>query len=257
MYPDRRLHRAYTGVSQPLSHTENTVIIFHILREPNIRKNFRGQKNVMVSHKSKSSSLTYGYMINILGHVGGGERCGGDILQRVTMTRWLIGLRSTQAKVEGIVPRVAWHWGINTSAISNHLREPGHIPFRPRRVPWAMTKGFFPVSWDISLTGGSKKCDNEHSTALETERTLNRDLDGGPRKKGAPLLGTLRGTRDFVLTGDIVHWGLRDIYRKESGNGIIVHRTPRWEASNSGGALQGEPGGKVFFLTRDNEGCVK
>ena len=38
-----------------------------------------------------------------LGHVGGSNRCGGDTLLRVAMTRWLTGLWSTQAKVEGIV----------------------------------------------------------------------------------------------------------------------------------------------------------
>jgi len=34
----------------------------------------------MAFHKSKSLSLNYGYLINTLGHVGGGKRCGGDIL---------------------------------------------------------------------------------------------------------------------------------------------------------------------------------
>jgi hypothetical protein len=71
---------ASTPVFYNLSHTENTIIIFRIFRETNIGKNFTGQKNVMAFYKYKSSSLTYGYVINTLGHVGGGKRCGGDIL---------------------------------------------------------------------------------------------------------------------------------------------------------------------------------
>ncbi len=45
-------------------------------------------------------------------------------------TRWLTGLWSThtQAKVEGIVLRSAWHWGIGGSVINNPLEEPGHTP---------------------------------------------------------------------------------------------------------------------------------
>ena len=34
-----------------------------------------------------------------------------DTLMRVTTTRWLSGLWSTQTKVEGIVLKAAWHWG--------------------------------------------------------------------------------------------------------------------------------------------------
>jgi len=40
-------------------------------------------------------------------------------------TRWLTGLWSTQAKVEGIVPKVAWNWGSDSSVINNPLGEPG------------------------------------------------------------------------------------------------------------------------------------
>ena len=35
-------------------------------------------------------------------------------------------------------------------------------------------------------------------------------------RKGAPLLGTFSGRRDFVLTGDIVHWGLRNMCEKKA-----------------------------------------
>ena len=36
----------------------------------------------------------------------------------VTTTRWLMGLCSTQAKVEGIVSKAAWHWGRDSSVVT-------------------------------------------------------------------------------------------------------------------------------------------
>jgi len=41
-------------------------------------------------------------------------------------TRWLMGLWSTQAKVEGIVLKAARHWDSNSSVINDPLGEPGH-----------------------------------------------------------------------------------------------------------------------------------
>jgi hypothetical protein len=46
--------------------------------------------------------------------------------------RWLTGPWSTQAKVEGIVLKVAWHWGSDSSVINNPLGEPGHTPWYVR-----------------------------------------------------------------------------------------------------------------------------
>ena len=43
-------------------------------------------------------------------------------------TRWLTGLWSTQAKVEGIVLRAAWRWSIDISVVNDHLKEPGRTP---------------------------------------------------------------------------------------------------------------------------------
>ena len=43
-------------------------------------------------------------------------------------THWLTGLWSTQAKVEGIVPRAAWHWGRDSSVVNNSLGEQGRTP---------------------------------------------------------------------------------------------------------------------------------
>jgi hypothetical protein len=44
-------------------------------------------------------------------------------------TRWLTGLWSTQAEVEGIVLKVAWHWGSDSRVINDTLEEPGRTPF--------------------------------------------------------------------------------------------------------------------------------
>ena len=43
-------------------------------------------------------------------------------------TGWLTGLWSTQAKVEGILPKDAWHWGRECSALNDPLEEPGRHP---------------------------------------------------------------------------------------------------------------------------------
>jgi len=44
------------------------------------------------------------------------------------MTRWLMGFRSTQAKVEGIVLKAVWHWCSNSSVVNDPPGEPGCIP---------------------------------------------------------------------------------------------------------------------------------
>jgi hypothetical protein len=49
-------------------------------------------------------------------------------VQRVTTTRWLTGLWSTQAKVEGIVLEAAWHWGSGSSVVNDPLGVPGCTP---------------------------------------------------------------------------------------------------------------------------------
>ena len=43
-------------------------------------------------------------------------------------TCWLTGLWSTQTKVEGIVPRVAWHWSRDSIVVKDPLGEPGRTP---------------------------------------------------------------------------------------------------------------------------------
>jgi hypothetical protein len=59
--------------------------------------------------------------------VGGSNRCGGDTLLKVTTTQGN-GAVSTQAKVEGIVLRAAWHWGSDSSGVNDSFGEPGRNP---------------------------------------------------------------------------------------------------------------------------------
>jgi hypothetical protein len=43
-------------------------------------------------------------------------------------TRWLTGLWSTPAKVQGILLKAAWHWGRDSSVVNDSLGEPGRTP---------------------------------------------------------------------------------------------------------------------------------
>ena len=43
-------------------------------------------------------------------------------------TYWLTGPWSTQAKMVGIVLKVAWHWGSDKSVVNDPLGEPGRTP---------------------------------------------------------------------------------------------------------------------------------
>ena len=43
-------------------------------------------------------------------------------------THWLTTVWSTQAKVEGIVPRAAWHWVRDRNVVNDPLGEPGCTP---------------------------------------------------------------------------------------------------------------------------------
>ena len=78
---------------------------------------------------------------------------------RVTMTCWLMGLWSTQAKAEGITLMVACHWNSDSSVINDPLGEPGRTPLCVGLPStWASIDSdrmFFPFSWEGSLTGDS------------------------------------------------------------------------------------------------------
>ena len=73
-------------------------------------------------------------------------------------TRWLTGFWSTQAKVEGIVLKAAWHWS-SDSVVNDPLGEPGLSPLYEGLPPaWGTVDGdrmFSPFSWEGFFTGDS------------------------------------------------------------------------------------------------------
>jgi hypothetical protein len=151
--------------------------------------------------------------IRTLGHVEGGNRCGGYTLLRVTATHWLMGLWSTQARVEGIVLKVTWQWGSDSSVVNDPLAESGRTPlaFRPRGAPWTVTVCFPPISWRDSLTGVSERYKwMNKPLALETEHLFHKGPVGGTWR-GAPLLGNLKERCDYVFIRGCVR---RRIWRR-------------------------------------------
>jgi len=68
-----------------------------------------------------------------------------------TLTHWLKGLWSTQAKVQGIVLRDAWHWGSDSSVINDPLEESCRTPFYVGLLSaWGSVDGdhmFSPILW--------------------------------------------------------------------------------------------------------------
>jgi len=65
-------------------------------------------------------------------------------------TSWLKGFWFIQAKVEGTVPRDAWHCGRESIVVNDHLGEPGRSPFYVELPPaWGSFDGddlmFFPI----------------------------------------------------------------------------------------------------------------
>jgi len=63
-----------------------------------------------------------------------------------------MGLWSTQAKVEGIMLKAAWHWGRDCSVINNSLGEPGRTPlYVGLPFMWGSVDDVF--LWEGSLLG--------------------------------------------------------------------------------------------------------
>jgi len=76
-------------------------------------------------------------------------------------TCWLVGLWSTQAKMEGIMLKAAWHWGSDSSIGNDSLGEPGCTPLHVHLPSaWGSVDGenmFSPFSWEGSLIGVSDR----------------------------------------------------------------------------------------------------
>jgi hypothetical protein len=68
-----------------------------------------------------------------------------------------MGLWSTKAKVEGIVLKAAWHWGIDCNVVNDPLGEPGRTPlYAGLPSTWGSVDGdkcFPPFSCVGSLLG--------------------------------------------------------------------------------------------------------
>jgi hypothetical protein len=80
---------------------------------------------------------------------------------RVATTCWITGLWSTQAKVDGVVPKAAWHWDRDCIVVNDPLVEPGStilyvgLPFM-----WGSVDGdqmFSPFFLGGLLTGDSDR----------------------------------------------------------------------------------------------------
>jgi hypothetical protein len=73
-------------------------------------------------------------------------------------TRWLKGLWTTQAKVEVIVLKAAWHWGRDRSVVNDLLVEPRHNPlYVSLSSEWGSVDGdrrFFPFFGEGLLNWG-------------------------------------------------------------------------------------------------------
>jgi len=111
------------------------------------------------SSKSNPSSIPQGYVDSYPGSCGRQKQVWMEYLvEGYHDTRWLTGLWSTQAKVEGTVLKAAWQLGSDTSFINVLLVEPGHTtPFCPQGAPWMVTVCFSSILWEGFLTGDSDR----------------------------------------------------------------------------------------------------
>jgi len=78
---------------------------------------------------------------------------------RVSTTRWLSGRWSTQAKMESIVMKAAWHWGSDSSIVKDPFGEPGRtLLYAGLLSTWGSVNSelmFFPFLWEGTISGDS------------------------------------------------------------------------------------------------------
>jgi len=106
-----------------------------------------------------------------------------------------MGLWSTQAKVEGIVLKAAWHWGRDCSDVNDPLGEPGRTPLY---VDLPSARGsvdgdlmFFPIHRWAPFWGLQQTYMNEWTSGSGEGVSLSMGSPLG-NMEGASLLGTLR-----------------------------------------------------------------
>ena len=123
-------------------------------------------------------------------------------------TCWLTGHWSTQAKVQGIMPRAVWHWGRDSSVINDPLGKLGCTPLYVglclREALWMMTLCFSPFCrsapfWGIWQTYTNKQTSGSDNGVSLSIGTLIGNMEG------APLLGKMSfqgmGCRRFCRRG--------------------------------------------------------
>ena len=112
----------------------------------------------------------------------------------VTITRRLTRLWSTQAKVEGIVLRAAWHWGRARSVVNNPLWEPDHTPlYVGLPSAWGSMDGdlmFLPIYSRAPFWGLWQTCMNEWTNGSGDGVSLSMGTLLGNMER-ASLPGTL------------------------------------------------------------------
>jgi hypothetical protein len=85
----------------------------------------------------------------------------------VATTRWLTGLWSTKAKVEGIVPWAALHWGRESSVVNDPVGELGPTPlYGGHPSAWGSVDGhlmFFPICRGAPFWGLQQTYMNERT----------------------------------------------------------------------------------------------
>jgi len=111
-------------------------------------------------------------------------------------TRWLTGFWSTQAKVEGTVPKAAWHYGRDSSVVKEPLWEPCHTPlYVGLPSAWGSVGGDLTFSpyvcrgalfWGLRLTHMNKYTRGYGDAVSVSTGTLLGDMEG------ASLPGSLR-----------------------------------------------------------------
>ena len=105
-----------------------TMHSFYTLHKDCTRITATNSKTIDASHKSNPLSVLHGYVDSnstlpwVKWEAITTVQC---ISCRGLLLHILTGLWSTQANVESIMLKAAWHWGSDSSVANNHLGEPG------------------------------------------------------------------------------------------------------------------------------------
>ena len=150
------------------------------------------------------------------------------------VTRWLTGLCSTQARVEGNVMNAAWNWGNNCSIVNDPLGEPGPTPMNvdlpPAWARWTMAMSSA-VSWRSSLLGTLRNT-NEWINHWLWKRgiSVHKDPVGG-QWSGGSFTVVFWGDGEVWFFRERFYWNLQRYVKESSGNG---HLSPQGSVGKPG-----------------------